>query len=192
MARKMTQHLLHLFLVLAVCAVTQLRAVPSAFAADAAYAAVSPETEQAPDFTLPSLNGKTVSLSDFRGRWVLLNFWATWCAPCVEEMPGLNRLYRALKKDGLVMLAVSLDHAKQKVRSFASREKLAFPVLHDQGKITKARYGLFSVPTTVLVGPNGEIKARSAGGRVWDSPEMIRYLRTLMAANRYQRSVKAD
>ena len=172
--------------------VAALAGTGRAFAGEAAYAAVPGDKEMAPDFTLPSVTGGMVSLSDFRGRWVLLNFWATWCAPCVDEMPGLNRLYRTLKKDGLVMLAVSLDDAPKRVRRFVAREGLSFPVLHDRKKVTKDPYCLFSVPTTVLVAPDGEIKARSAGGRQWDSPEMVRYLRRLMAENPRQKSAKAD
>ncbi len=83
----------------------------------------------APIFALPDINGKKVSLSDFKGKVVLINFWATWCGPCKAEMPSLNSLYSTFKNEGFVVLAVSIDTSEKPVKSFVSEKGIAFPVL---------------------------------------------------------------
>ncbi len=127
----------------------------------------------ATDFTLPDINGKKVSLSEFKGKVVILNFWATWCGPCRAEMPSMNNLYLELKDKGLVVIAVSVDASEKPVRSFVKELKLLFPVLMDKNKaVSFDEYGVLGLPTTFLIGKNGIIIEKFLGEREWDAPDM--------------------
>ena len=114
----------------------------------------------APDFSLPSLNGDLVNLSDMRGRFVILNFWATWCGPCRVEMPELDRLYRAHAAHDLIVLAVNVttSDSVQAVEAFVDELDLSFPVLLDAtGEVTGQLYNVLGLPTTYFIDPTGTI-----------------------------------
>ena len=111
----------------------------------------------APDFELTNLEGEEVSLSDYRGQYVILNFWATWCPPCREEIPDLNQFHEENKKE-FVVLAVNLGEAKQKVRQFISYGGYTFPVLLDKGKEIGREYKISAIPTSYFINPQGKIK----------------------------------
>jgi peroxiredoxin len=137
--------------------------------------------EEAPSITLKSLSGKLVSLSDFKGKWVFLNFWATWCAPCVVEMPMMNNLYNKLKDKNFIMLGISLDKENPyKVAKFAKNLKLDFPILLDPKLETATKYGVTTIPLTFMIGPDGRLEAIAEGIRNWDSKEMIQYFNSLI------------
>ncbi|MBF0318571.1 MAG: TlpA family protein disulfide reductase [Nitrospirae bacterium] len=124
--------------------------------------------QAAPDFSLKSINGGTISLSSYRGKVVLLNFWATWCAPCKEEMPSMNMLYHKYKNNGLVVLAASTDNSAAAVERFVSRHHLAFPVLLDSDmKVAKAKYRINAQPTTFLIGKDGTVINKYFGSVNW-------------------------
>jgi len=128
----------------------------------------------APDFGLSDLSGKTVRLSNFRGKAILLNFWATWCAPCRQEMASMERAYREYKDRGLAVLAVSLDRGSQSaVEAFVRQLNLSFPVLLDPTKKIANIYRVYGLPTTYLIDRYGYIVVREYGGRDWSS-EMAR------------------
>lgn len=111
----------------------------------------------APDFTLESLDGSQVSLADFRGRPVLINFWATWCGPCRVEMPYIQAAYERYKEQEFVVLAVDIQETKPQVEAFAQEFSLTFPVLLDEtGKVT-ATYKVLGVPTSIFVDRAGII-----------------------------------
>lgn len=116
--------------------------------------------EPAPDFTLPTLEGDTVSLSDYRGRPVLMNFWATWCAPCRREMPELVRVYNTHRDEGFVVLAVDLadQDSIDDVRAFVEEFDMTFPVLLDEtGAVYNELYRLLGLPMSVFVDREGII-----------------------------------
>jgi len=147
----------------------------------------------APDFSLPDLSGKSVALSDFKGKWVFVNFWATWCGPCVMEMPMLNNMYHKLKSANFEMLAVSIDTGGvEDVRKFIEEMKVDFTVLHDRENITMKPYSLRSIPKTYMINPKGEVEAKADGMREWDNPEMIEYLRNLMGSKGETTPAKAS
>ncbi|MCX5718535.1 MAG: TlpA disulfide reductase family protein [Nitrospirae bacterium] len=126
-----------------------------------------------PDFTLPDLDGKNVTLSKFRGKVVLLNFWNTWCGPCRAEMPSLNNLFLELKDKGLVVLSISIDTSEEPVRAFISERKLVFPVLMDKKqKVYAKKYFLYGLPVTILIDKKGIIVEKFIGERYWSSQEM--------------------
>ena len=132
----------------------------------------------APDFYLPDLEENDVRLSDFRGKVVFLNFWATWCKPCREEMPSMEVLYRNFKQDGLVVLAVSIDRVttKQEIPPFVKSLSLTFPVLIDSWGQTDKRYKLMGVPETYIIDQQGILREKVIGPRDWtrlDNLEMV-------------------
>ena len=122
--------------------------------------------KQAPDFTLPTLNGAEVSLSQFRGQPVLINFWATWCLPCREEMPELVRSYESHKAEGLIILGLNLTYSDSlpDVASFASEFNITFPILLDKdGAVDKLLYQIPGVPTSIFVNRDGTIERIQVG-----------------------------
>lgn len=115
------------------------------------------EGSAAPDFTLTGLDGKSYTLSDFKGQPVVVNFWGTWCEPCVREMPAIQRQYDKWKDKGLVVLALNLDESKVTVQSFARQYNMTFPVLFDKELRMRDRYAVRSYPTTFFVDSAGKI-----------------------------------
>jgi peroxiredoxin len=111
----------------------------------------------APDFELTDLDGRTVSLSEWRDQPVLINFWASWCGPCELEMPVIEKAYQAHRKDGLVVLAIATDDTQENVRSFFGKHQLSFrPMLDKTGDVSQS-YSVFGLPTSVFVGRDGLI-----------------------------------
>jgi peroxiredoxin len=121
----------------------------------------------APDFSLSDLNDKPYRLSDFRGKVVLLNFWATWCKPCREEMPSMEVLYKNFEKDGLVILAVSIDRVTttKDIPPFIKGMNLTFPVLIDSWGQTDKPYKRMGVPETFIIDQQGVIREIVIGPR---------------------------
>ncbi|MEE9281863.1 MAG: TlpA disulfide reductase family protein [Myxococcota bacterium] len=136
----------------------------------------------APDFSLPALDGRERSLSELRGRVVFVNFWATWCAPCEEEAPALDRLYRRLRDEDFEILAVSIDAPGQRsrVNEFGQEYSLSFPILLDPEQRAYAAYKASGVPETFLVGPDGRLVERFIGPRDWDQPRYASAVRRLL------------
>jgi peroxiredoxin len=130
----------------------------------------------AQDFGLPNLRGDYVRLSDYRGKVVFLNIWATWCPPCREEMPSMEALYRKLKGRNFEMFAVSVDRDGEKVvRPFAAKHGLTFPVLLDPDNKTYRLYGLTGVPETFIVDKSGVIIHKIIGPQNWMNKEWLDY-----------------
>jgi peroxiredoxin len=126
----------------------------------------------APDFRLMDLQGKPVALSDYQGKVVLLNFWATWCGPCRVEMPAMEALYRGMQSKGLEILAVSVDQEGTAVtRPFQEALGLSFPILHDQDYEVGLTYGARTLPMTFAIDRKGVIRQLVFGARDWNSPE---------------------
>jgi peroxiredoxin len=136
----------------------------------------------APAFELPRVGGgEPVSLASHAGRVVLLNFWATWCKPCEDEMPAMERLYRALEGDGFELLAVSQDETEDVVVAFRDRLSLSFPIALDADKKVSSDYQTYRFPETLLIDPHGAIVERYVGPKDWDNPAYQERLRRLIA-----------
>lgn len=123
--------------------------------------------KKAPEFTVKNLSGKSVPLSAFKGKPILLNFWATWCPYCREERPSLNSLYREYKDRGLVIISVSTDRSPQKVRAYLERIPMNFIILMDNDSKAARLYGVYSLPTNFLIDREGIIKHKFMGLRNW-------------------------
>ena len=140
----------------------------------------------APEFELSRLEsdgasaGGTLSLSNFSGRVVLVNFWATWCKPCESEMPAMERLYEALPRDDFELVAVAIDDNKADVEAFQERYGLSFPIVLDLDQAVYAEYQTMGVPESLLLDREGRIVERYVGPREWDAPEYIERIRGLI------------
>ena len=133
------------------------------------------------DFTLKNLDGKEVSLQQFRGKYLLINFWATWCGPCKIEMPSLEILYSRFKSDKFEILGISNDmFGDQVVRPYIKANNLTFPMLLDQRMIVSHQYGIVSLPTTFLIDPQGKIIGVLQGAEDWSDPETLLYFESLL------------
>jgi peroxiredoxin len=118
----------------------------------------------ATDFSLPDLDGRQVRLSDYRGKMVLLNFWATWCKPCTTEMPAMQAAYDKLRDQGLVVLAVNELEDAAKVRQHIDAYGHTFPVLMDRNNKVANMFGVFGLPVTVFIDQNGVVEEYIKGG----------------------------
>jgi peroxiredoxin len=123
----------------------------------------------AEDFTLPTPAGGTFKLSEHRGKVVMINFWATWCPPCLEEMPAMERLYRRQKDAGFVLVAVSVDADGKKVAPFVNEHKLTFAIGLDPKMDLANGYAVRALPSSFIVARDGHLSALAIGPRHWDS-----------------------
>ncbi len=136
---------------------------------------------QAPEFALKDVNGSTVSLAAYKGTVVLLNFWATWCPSCREEMPSLNALGRQLKNRKFSIIAVSTDRSVSDVREFLKKNPSDFIVLVDYSlSVSKPLYKVFMLPTSFLIDKKGVIVDKYYGGENWTDPEVVRKIESLL------------
>jgi len=141
--------------------------------------------KEGPDFSLPNLDETTVRLSDYRGKVVFLNFWATWCKPCREEMPSMEVLYRNFERDGLVVLAISIDRVttKKDIPPFIKSLNLTFPVLVDSWGQTDKRYKLMGVPETYIIDQQGILREKIIGPRDWTVLDNLQTITGLLKKN---------
>jgi peroxiredoxin len=140
---------------------------------------------EAPAYAAVSLAGDTVSLEGLRGRVVLLNVWATWCTPCIREMPALERLHRAHEAEGLSVVAVSVDASTPglgaaDVQRFVDDLGVSFTILLDPGGEIENKFRVSGLPMTYVIDREGRIRQRIVGAREWDEPEITAEIRKLL------------
>ena len=137
--------------------------------------------EPAPDFSLEDLSGRTYTLSELRGKVVMVNFWATWCPPCRAEMPSMEKLYQALEGEDFVILAVNAEaDGKRAVADFLEKSPHSFPVLLDSEAVVQKRYGVYKFPETFVIRKDGIIDDKVIGAIDWAHPETVAYFRQLL------------
>lgn len=134
----------------------------------------------APDFTLSNPDGKKVALKDFRGKLVFLNFWATWCEFCRDEMPAMDRLYREFKGKGFEILAVNVKDNRKDALAFAKKLKVSYPIVMDPEGEIGLLYGAWAMPATYLIDRKGMVLARLWGPADWYSPGARNLIKTLL------------
>jgi peroxiredoxin len=132
----------------------------------------------APEFTF-QMDGRATRLAELRGKVVVLNFWATWCAPCVEEMPSLNRLHQHIAPLGAMVLGISVDDDQAAFEQFLRENQITFPNHRDPGGNLAAEYGTVMFPETYIIGKDGRITRKIIGPQNWDQPEWVAYVREL-------------
>lgn len=146
------------------------------------------ERTAAPNVTLATLNGKALSLDEFKGKVVLVNFWATWCLPCQWEMPLMEKLYQAYKAKGFVIIAISLDReGSAVVEPFVREKKLTYPVALDQTFQGARQFGVRGIPATFLIGRAGFIEGVTYGPREWDGPEARVLIESLLRIGKHSK-----
>ena len=139
------------------------------------------EGRPAPDFTFPDLDARKVSLSDFRGKVVLVNIWATWCPPCRDEMPSMQKLYERFKGEHFEILAVSIDaDGREAVAPFIKQMNLTFPVLLDPKEKIRSLYGITGVPESFIVDGEGILVNKVIGPMDWSSPQVLDFFQELI------------
>ena len=139
----------------------------------------------APEFRLPALDGGERALEDWRGKVVLLNFWATWCKPCEDEMPAMQRLVRELDGEAFALVAISVDTDVEAVRGFRDRLGLTFPILLDADSTVSRRYQTTGYPESFLLDRAGVIASqRFIGPRAWDDPDYVALVKRLVQDGR--------
>jgi peroxiredoxin len=140
------------------------------------------EPVPAPGFTLEDMDGKIFSLKDYRGKVVLLNFWATWCPPCRREMPSIERLHQYFKNKDFVVLAVNQMESGDQVFTFTGDlgVDLTFPILFDKDSSVARAYAVQGLPTTYVIDKKGKVRFRAIGGREFDHPEVEKQILQLM------------
>jgi peroxiredoxin len=134
---------------------------------------VLPEPVPPPDFSLPLLQGGTVSLQDFSGKVVFLNFWATWCPPCRAEMPSMEALYQRFKEKGLEFVVVDINENVREVKEFINEYTLTFPVVLDTNGAVSNNYNIQAIPSTYIIDRDGKIMSQTVGGRNWNTPAIM-------------------
>ncbi len=136
--------------------------------------------QPAPSFRLPSIDGREVSLDSLRGQVVLVNLWASWCPPCLDEMPSLERLHRRLKPEGLVVLGVAADSDKEDVLAVVKKLEVTFPTLQDPEGETERAYRATGYPETFLVDRRGSLRQIYVGPVEWDDAQVIARIREVL------------
>ena len=142
--------------------------------------------DHAPNFTITTDDGKTVTPADFRGKVLVLNFWASWCPPCVQEAPSLNQFAKMLAPSGVVVLGISVDHNEQQYREFLKKFQVGFLTARDPEQNTTYRYGTYQFPESYIIDRNGKVVRKFAGlpddnGRTvpWTDPNLVSFVKSL-------------
>ncbi len=136
---------------------------------------------KAPNFYLEDLKGKKLELKNFKGKVVFLNFWATWCSPCKEELPSMEALYQQFKEKNFVFIAISVDYEGRKpVKEFIEKHRYTIPVLLDLKCEILDLYNVKGIPTTFVIDKKGRMIGRAVGPRNWKNPEVVSLLNLLI------------
>jgi peroxiredoxin len=136
--------------------------------------------DAAPAFRLTAETGQPVDLNDFRGRFLVLNFWATWCPPCVEEMPSLNQFHKQFAGRGVIVLGVSVDRDREAYQRFLERAGVEFLTVRDPERKVSRLYGTFKYPETYFIDPQGKVVQKIIGKADWTDPRMFDYMNQLL------------
>jgi cytochrome c biogenesis protein CcmG, thiol:disulfide interchange protein DsbE len=127
-----------------------------------------------------TLNGKPTKLSDLRGQVVIVDFWASWCPPCVDEAPSLNALQQRIAPRGGTVLGVSIDDDESAYENFLQMYHVTFPTFRDPSKKIETDYGTSMIPEAYVIDRNGKIDRKVVGGQDWTSPEMMAYMNSVL------------
>lgn len=136
--------------------------------------------DTAPKFSLTTDQGKPVSRTDFGGKVLVLNFWATWCAPCLQELPSLDQFTRKFQNQGVTVLAVSVDRNEKRYKDLLDRVKPAFLTTRDPEANLPVAYGTFLYPETYIIGKDGKVLYKEANARDWMDPAFLNYFQSLL------------
>lgn len=136
------------------------------------------EGDSAPDFSITADNGRTITAANFGGKLLLLNFWATWCPPCIEELPSLDQFQRQFANSGLVVLGVSVDKDEKAYRRFLSRVNVSFLTARDPDSKISADYGTFQYPESYLINRDGKVVMKVINATNWVDEKMLSFVKS--------------
>jgi len=136
--------------------------------------------ETAPSFSVTTESGQKISTKEFGGKLLVLNFWATWCPPCVEEMPSLNRFAQTMASQGVVVLGVSIDKNADAYKRFLAKNRLAFLTFRDPDENISSSYGTFKWPETYVIDKSGKVVQKYIGPRDWGDPQIVNSVKALL------------
>jgi peroxiredoxin len=139
-----------------------------------------PETPAAPDFALQDVEGNPHRLADYRGKPVVLNFWATWCAPCRAEMPSMQRAHESVADEGIAIVAINVGDDADSIQRFLAEVPVDFPLPMDIDMKVVQAYAARGLPTTFVIDPDGRLVYSAAGDREWDDPKILDQVRALI------------
>jgi peroxiredoxin len=129
---------------------------------------------EAPEFTLVDMDGVTYRLAELRGRPVVVNFWATWCPPCRDELPSMQRAWLTFREQGVAMLAINVGEDEETIFPFTANYPVEFPLLLDRDGAVIGQWPVRGLPSTFVVDPQGRVAYQAIGGRDWDDPELMK------------------
>ncbi len=136
--------------------------------------------DRAPDFSITAVNGKTITPKNFGGKLLVLNFWATWCQPCVQEVPSLDMLQRELGSKGLVVLGVSVDTDQKAYHDFLNRFHVSYLTAIDPKQSINTKYGTVQFPESYLIDTHGRVVEKIVGEADWSSEQMVEHVQSLL------------
>lgn len=136
--------------------------------------------DTAPDFKITTDSGKTVTRSDFGGKVLVLNFWASWCPPCVEETPSLEAFQKVMGPEGVVVLGVSIDANEKLYRQFKDRFRVTFPTARDPEANVSSSYGTFQIPETYIIDSSGKVREKIISSTNWMDPDLIARVKSML------------
>lgn len=139
-----------------------------------------PDKKVAPGFELSDMDGEKRKLSDYKGKPVIINFWATWCPPCRAELPAMNRAWEKIKKENIEMLAVNVGEDEDTIFAFTGEYPIDFTVLLDETGEEIKKWPIRGLPTTFVLDKEGRIVYRAIGGREWDDEKLLNMVRKLL------------
>lgn len=136
--------------------------------------------DTAPDFSIVTDSGRKITLADFGGKLLVLNFWATWCPPCVEEMPSLEAFARELGGSGVVVVGISVDKSEKAYRDFLRKANVSFQTARDPAARISIDYGTFKYPETYIIDSKGKVVQKIIGPTNWTDQTTINYVKSLL------------
>jgi cytochrome c biogenesis protein CcmG, thiol:disulfide interchange protein DsbE len=136
--------------------------------------------DKAPNFSLTTEAGRRISPKEFGGKLLVLNFWATWCPPCIEEMPSLSQFAQEMSGAGVVVVGVSIDKNEAVYRAFLQKQRLPFQVARDPEENISSSYGSFKWPETYVIDTTGKVVQKYIGPRNWTDPEIVNSIKALL------------
>lgn len=136
--------------------------------------------DQAPEFAITTDKGLRITPTKFGGRVLVLNFWAAWCAPCVEETPSLDQFQRTLADSGVVVVAISVDRKEQMYNTFLKRFHVSYQTARDPEAAISDNYGTYRYPETYIIDRSGKVVQKIVGPRNWTDPTLINYVKSLL------------
>jgi cytochrome c biogenesis protein CcmG/thiol:disulfide interchange protein DsbE len=136
--------------------------------------------DSAPDFSITADNGRTITASNFGGKLLVLNFWATWCAPCVEEIPSLDAFQKRFASSGVVVLGISVDKDEKAYRDFLSRARVSFLTARDPDNKINVDYGTLKFPESYIIDSRGKVLRKIISNQDWMNERVIRDMESLL------------